>query len=368
MRTINGYDKYSTAQGIYISREMPNNNGYIEDSYAGLYVQSGATLNWNGGEINYGLPTGFKAGANVNIKNGILDLSRSTTIQNVQIRYFADINVDGLKVIGAKCTFNSSANITQFSGYNPVQMDETAIVTGGSKELYFDIRNFIAGQGSGIEGTILSPSFSQPRFINPNIGSSLIIDGHFAGNTRNGLIELVKEIKVTIDDDNGKAEGVTAYIKDYDNGNRRNWASLPARDYLADRVYTSTTNASGETDVLSILTADFVSNSNIAQGYNYRSKNNDNEDIFDINLIGYNYQLKTIISPLKGGGVQTIKDKVFFDTSITEQNKTTVDAYTTINTAQKFYDRAKSFLVDNYSGETATIVTRSENTIYAGFL
>ena len=54
------------------------------------------------------------------------------------------------------------------------------------------------------------------------------------------------------------------------------------------------------------------------------------------------------------------------DSAITETNKGTVDAYTELESPEKFYDRAKSYLYDNYVGETATIVSRSGNTINAG--
>lgn len=53
------------------------------------------------------------------------------------------------------------------------------------------------------------------------------------------------------------------------------------------------------------------------------------------------------------------------DALITETSKAIVNAYTVIETTEKFYDRAKSFLVDNYKGETATIITRNNNTIDA---
>ena len=54
------------------------------------------------------------------------------------------------------------------------------------------------------------------------------------------------------------------------------------------------------------------------------------------------------------------------DTSITETDKAVVDAYSQIDSAQEFYDRAKSFLFDNYAGETSPIVSRTGNTIDAG--
>ena len=57
---------------------------------------------------------------------------------------------------------------------------------------------------------------------------------------------------------------------------------------------------------------------------------------------------------------------LFADASVTETDKTVVDGYLQLETPEKFYDRAKAFLVDNYAGETATIVSRSGNTINAG--
>ena len=54
------------------------------------------------------------------------------------------------------------------------------------------------------------------------------------------------------------------------------------------------------------------------------------------------------------------------DAGVTETSKTTVDAYTELETAEKVYDRAKSFLYDNYAGELATLVTRNGIEINAG--
>ena len=53
------------------------------------------------------------------------------------------------------------------------------------------------------------------------------------------------------------------------------------------------------------------------------------------------------------------------DIFITEPSKAIVDAYTTIDTSEKFYDSAKAFIVNNYSGESETLVTRKTNTINA---
>lgn len=54
------------------------------------------------------------------------------------------------------------------------------------------------------------------------------------------------------------------------------------------------------------------------------------------------------------------------DANVTESNKTTVDAYTEIDTSAKFYDRANSYLEDNFGTYLDFIVTRSGNLIELG--
>ena len=59
-------------------------------------------------------------------------------------------------------------------------------------------------------------------------------------------------------------------------------------------------------------------------------------------------------------------DFKLIDLSITESNKATVAAYTEIDTAVKFYDRAAAHLENNLGTFTALLVTRSGNEIDAG--
>lgn len=54
------------------------------------------------------------------------------------------------------------------------------------------------------------------------------------------------------------------------------------------------------------------------------------------------------------------------DLLITEPSKIVTDAYTTLETAEKFYDRAVAWLQDNITDETAFLVSRSGSTIDAG--
>ena len=54
------------------------------------------------------------------------------------------------------------------------------------------------------------------------------------------------------------------------------------------------------------------------------------------------------------------------DVNVTEVTKATVDAYTELTTSQQLYDRAKSYLYDNYVGESAMTVGRSGDKIDLG--
>jgi len=97
-----------------------------------------------------------------------------------------------------------------------------------------------------------------------------------------------------------------------------------------------------------------------------RSDSNTNADDFTFKFCSYGHSLSSSSQTLKGLGELSVSWVLFDDLTITESNKTTVDAYTEIENSAKFYDRAKSHLTDNYAGEGATIVARSGNEIDLG--
>ena len=97
-----------------------------------------------------------------------------------------------------------------------------------------------------------------------------------------------------------------------------------------------------------------------------RSDSNTNADDFTFKFCSYNHSLSSTTQALKGLGTLEIDWVLFADQIITQSNKATVDAYTEIDTPEKFYDKAKSYLTDNFAGEGSTIVSRNGNTIDAG--
>jgi hypothetical protein len=97
-----------------------------------------------------------------------------------------------------------------------------------------------------------------------------------------------------------------------------------------------------------------------------RGVGNTASDIFQFKFCHYNKALTSYSPSLVGANTLTFSWVMFNDDSITQTNKAIVDAYTTIDTSEKFYDRAKSYLYDNYAGQTSTLVTRSGNVVNLG--
>ncbi len=97
-----------------------------------------------------------------------------------------------------------------------------------------------------------------------------------------------------------------------------------------------------------------------------RSDSNTNADDFTFKFCSYGHSLSTSSQALKGLGELAVNWVLFDDLTITESDKAIVDAYIEIENSAKFYDRAKSYLTDNYAGETSTIVARSGNEIDLG--
>ena len=95
-----------------------------------------------------------------------------------------------------------------------------------------------------------------------------------------------------------------------------------------------------------------------------RGESNTNADDFNFKFCSYGHMLSSTTQALKGVGELEV-DWVLFDDALITDTYASAKALTEITDANKFYDRAKAFLVDNFAGETETIVTRDGNTIDA---
>jgi hypothetical protein len=151
-----------------------------------------------------------------------------------------------------------------------------------------------------------------------------------------------------------------------------NFDTSPA---TTQRTYGKTTDSNGEVAEFEVLIGEGYSPQGDVNGWvRSRGKNPKKyyynqpytDDIFDYGIISYAQNIFTTEIALRGADGSEIDVVLQPDFIITENSKTTVDAYTSIDTPQKFYDIAKSYLVDNYAGEASPLVSREGNTIDAG--
>lgn len=96
-----------------------------------------------------------------------------------------------------------------------------------------------------------------------------------------------------------------------------------------------------------------------------RCNSNTNADDFTFKFCSYNHLLSKTTRNLKGTGVLSIDWLLFDDISITESDISVVGLYTGIENSKKFYDSAKAFLYNNFSGQSDAIVGRDGNDIDA---
>jgi hypothetical protein len=100
-------------------------------------------------------------------------------------------------------------------------------------------------------------------------------------------------------------------------------------------------------------------------------RNVQGQDAFDFYSSSYLHLPQQQELTLTGTGTLTNNWQILDDASITQTNKATVDAYTTITTAAQFYDRAKSWWYDNFetlpiAQQGAVLVTRAGTVLNAG--
>ena len=95
-----------------------------------------------------------------------------------------------------------------------------------------------------------------------------------------------------------------------------------------------------------------------------RGVSNNYDDIFKFSFCKYEKLLNSIKTSLEGTGVLTVNNVMIDDQTVTA-NEATAQQYTTVDTPEMFYDVAKYWLQQNYTGQHETIVDRQGDTILA---
>jgi hypothetical protein len=374
-RIVNG-DKLST-DNVAISFNNPSGLTY-NTSYADMSFTNG-TFTWHEGKILLGSMIIFGDGSFQGSSDDIvIDIKEGSTFESrgfhggggIQLQMAVpNGNINGLKIKGSGEDVLVSLGLATGEVYaNPYEFILEGVYGISNQSItgqFVDVRNYSSTSTSRDLNLF---AYRQIRATNLENGSATIVAEHNMHPPHGpGLVEGRKEVELTLRESEVNGSGVISdviyFIKDYDNGDRRD---AYGQTYTTDREYTGTTNASGKTGVLDVLTFAVAKTAEVTVGLDdvgenkkdRRSKYDDTRDAFDIHLLSYNHNYRVTEQQLKGVGVLEPEIALDQDANISELTKTTVDAYTTLDNLDQLYDRAKSWKVTVANLEYPTISTQ----------
>jgi len=351
--------------GTYVTKgtavEIPSTSlpGCCKDG--ALTVRSGGTLNIFGATILANACLHWPAGAIINIIQGVF---YNPVSNNQRFRtYSTQGSINGFDVMGS-AEIDFFKVFPDFGGYNPIGGDQAAnqivsAASGGSDDP-FPFRDY---QSSAVSKDWSIWRGAELNLI--NVAKQTPVSFGLDGGTA-GLLQVFKEFDLTVTDSASvPIEGVKYYIEDVDNGGRINRIPRSGTDYdlASTKIYSGVSDASGQFPTATILTAVGATTGT----FDYRSKSNDWDSKFDIPLIGYSHQISVPEQSLTGAGSLNWSWILLDDLSISEPDKAVVDAYTSLDDAYQAYDAGKSWLVDNFAGEKATLMRREGERIITDY-
>lgn len=322
-----------------------------------FYLDSGATLNMNGGWIETKDVASPEANTNLSgtIAYGVFGSyeSNGDTAENQFRVHTNDWNITGTLVL-IKMGF--TVRQVQTIDINAIEARFSAnafFVSGSSPSVDVIFENVsILGDGD------ISRLWSNKRIIFPNAEKGT--DYSVSPNSLNhgssvGLVEFWKTVSPTIKDTSGSGiENVLIYVPYVDDGNR---VDGNGHTYTTLESVSASTNSSGQlaTPLEVFLGAYNETTYDATPDIFYMGKNGDNTDIFTFYFATYDKLIAQTDRELKGLNDLEFEWTLIDDLNITESTKATVDAYTEIDNLDKLYDRAKSWKVDSANIEHPSI-------------
>lgn len=347
----NGFTRYS--EGIAI---------FLEDTPQGFTNRfsfyNNASLTWNGGIISmYAGKFGFYGDSvtvRTNSPNAKL-IYRTQDAEN-QLRQETDNFIStGFSLINGDLTIIGTGQ--QLNGYQPTQ--STGAIAFSSNTPNVDI--ILRGYEGGRRGNFVDIKHwggSRPILINSALGSNLICGPHISGHGNAYGVALVKqEFGLTTKDALGNAiSNAKFFIKDTNHGNRETYSKEGHTvNNVADKIYTGITNSSGSTPTVEILLAANIVNTgnsdapNIGNyAWDYRGKNNDPSDLFDVNVWSYKHsyvQLSNI--EMKGINKKEVSTTLFDDLNITKTSENEAGAITGISITHNTSDTTGTITISD---------------------
>ena len=380
-KNVGGFTIYSSGPAIVFTNDSANNLFTVADSWANLFIDNGGTMDWYGGEIQtIGCFNAEPSSIFNTYSNEAIFVSVSSSLQATRPEAYVRMKSSNINVNGFVNKFGIYLSIgqpTTFKGYEPISSGSAIDMSNQSaSNVFYDFEDLIAGKGNTRD--IGGKSETWLRLLNTNLGSDITVTAQQtnAVSDQQYIVENKKGIIFNYEDEVGNIiQGAKIYLSDTDHGNRLGANQVGTNaSYLNDNVYTGSSNASGNIDFSSVANSILLSvyhhnneNGNpIYSLYDSRGNNNDVSDLFTFYSISYLQTPANVTLELKGIGTLNQSQVLVTDLLISETTKATVDSYTELETPQKFYDRAKSYLYDNFQGEANTIVSREGNLIDCG--
>ena len=169
-------------------------------------------------------------------------------------------------------------------------------------------------------------------------------------------VYLYQEVNVSLKDLDGlPIENARFFVKGY-NGKTDKTALTQSDGTLASDI------------VVEIFYDDISTPSTFGSPTYYNKNGDDTADNYDVGFTSYNHAVLPLLDESFRGfsDVKIIDTVMLPDLQVTQMSKSIVEAYNAIETPQKWYDRDKSDLVDNFAGEVQTYTSRTGDVIEAG--
>ena len=342
---------HTTKSGRPAAGHASQNTNFALD-VNGTYRQGGGICTWAG-------PVWLRALSHVSLSDctwvgfGATPKSGGTTGNDDvwRIRQYSDDLVINNMLITGKIRFDFFKAAT-INGLRAEYIPSAGIqclagLTGADNNAIFDFRDY---SSKGLTFDCDAYGGARVRFINLAEAAEIKVthNARTNGVSFHAVTEVQKEIKFKVLDSQGQpVEHARIYIKDHNNSNRpatdATWRSGATASYTADREYFATTDADGNTNMLTLLTRAIYEGQSLhgvyqrtrngwrgtaASKIDYRSKNNSYDDIFEAHVWAYGYQYRKVEFAANGAGVKTITVELLPDTNITETDRSLVAAYT----------------------------------------
>jgi len=396
--TINGVTYTKT--GTFVRISGANNTNHYQP--CGIRVKGGGTWNWFSGTVETNRSCGV---ASDDPSNFARIYSTDCVLMNTGVSNGAnyrslrctgesdDLQIDGITFdsvnssIGARLFSITGLDVAKGLKFRSGELQSR---NGSSASLdTFSIEGISFGENRNSKDVVLngdltnwnSSSFSVQSYeiYNCDIGSAIVVQGAFPA-TRYGIVGVFQKLNLTFKDaSQAPIEGVKFYLPSTNNGDRRaigctgNGSNFNNYDFTATTYdkYEATTNVNGETGVIDVLLGAILGDTTSTDHQNldtilYSKTNTKGVDDFTFKACKYEYAISTFNVILHSNKTITGDYALVEDITISQSDKSVVDDYDEIDDPRKFYDRAKSYLYDNYAGETSTIVSREGNSIDAG--